>query len=489
MAIVSNFDNQFTPDVSIREASPAPSIRASAIGVVGVVGQAIRGPVGVPTVVNSLSQFNSLFGGYLAAQGTEGYMFVYNLFRSGASNVRFVRVTDGNHTTATAAVSGSTFRLLSPGSWGNAATLTVTQNSITGFVDLVFKYGSEVYSYNAVTFTDSSSPSYIKTVLDNASESDNFAEITVVGGSNPASGVYSFAGGSNGTVQGSALLDSAYIGVNDNNGLTGLVALEANEEVEIIVCSRANDVISNALKAHVGLSTVSPRICVTAPALGTVPTTIVGLMASFNDDRSIMTYPFQQIINPFNNKKEYHNPTSFYAGVMSTLSYHISPSRQIIPGVIGTERALTRGEVDLLSKNRVSPITLLPGFGFVIRNGYTTSNVPSLANITRRRAVNFFAKTFEIGLQQFISKPHTPALRNDVLVVLSGLLQNEASLGKIGQVNGGTPFAVKCDADNNPVSVVQQNRLMVDIQISLWSPADFINVTLDASEAKVVTIG
>lgn len=489
MAIVSNFDNQFTPDVSLREASPAPSVRASAIGVVGVVGQAIRGPVGVPTVVNSLSQFNSLFGGYLAAQAGEGYMFMYNLFRSGASNIRFVRVTDGNHTTATATVNGSSFKLTSPGSWGNSATLTVTQNSVTGFVDLVFKYGSESYSYSAVTFADSSSPSYIQTVLNNVAESDNFVEITTIGSSNPASGVYLFSGGSNGTVQGTALLDAAYVGTNTNDGLTGLVSLEADEEVEIIVCSRANTTIANALRTHVSLNTVTPRMCVVAPASGTIVSTLVTTMASFNSDRCVMAYPFMQILNPFNNKKEYHSPTAFYAGLLSTLSYHISPSRQIIPGVIGTERALTRAEVDTLSKNRVSPITLLPGFGFVVRNGYTTSNIPSLANITRRRAVNFFAKTFESGLQQFVSKPHTPALRNDVVVVMSGLLQNEVALGKIGQVNGGSAFAVKCDSDNNPLSVVQQGQLIVDVQISLWSPADFINVTLDASEAKVITIG
>lgn len=489
MAIVSNFDNQFTPDVSIREASPAPSVRASAIGVVGVVGQAIRGPVGVPTVVNSLSQFNSLFGGYLAAQAGEGYMFMYNLFRSGASNVRFVRVTDGNHTTATASVNGSVFSLTSPGSWGNAVSLTVTLNSVTGFVDLVFKYGSETYTYNAVTFSDSTSPSYIQTVLNNVASSDNFVEITTTGSSNPASGVYLFTGGSNGTVQGTALLDAAYVGTNTNNGLTGLIALEANEEVEIVVCSRANSAVTNALKDHVSLNTVTPRICVVSPASGTVVSALVTTMASLNSDRCVMSYPFMQILNPFNNKKEYHSPTAFYAGLLSTLSYHISPSRQIIAGVIGTERALTRAEVDTLSKNRVSPITLLPGFGFVVRNGYTTSNLPSLANITRRRAVNFFAKTFESGLQQFVSKPHTPALRDDVVVVMSSLLQNEVALGKIGQVNGGSAFAVKCDSDNNPLSVVQQGQLIVDVQISLWSPADFINVTLDASEAKVITIG
>lgn len=488
MAIVSNFDNQFTPDVNLREAAPAPSIRAAAVGIVGVVGQATRGPVGVPTRVSSLNDWVRKFGGFDAAQGGEGYMFMYNLFRAGASLVDFVRVTDGNETIATAAVNGSTFELTQPGSFGNSVTLTITANSVSGFVDLLFRNGSETYEYKSVTFTDAQSSRYIETVLDAASETDGFVNITSVGMANPSTGTVSFAGGSNGTVQGASLLDSAYIGANDGVLLTGLVAMEANDDVEIVVCSRANVTLAQALKDHVSLGTVSPRVAVCAPASGTTVASLTTTMQTFNSDRCVMTYPFMQILNPFTNKKEYHAPTAFYAGLLSTLSYHVSPSRNVVNGVIGTEKALTRAEVDALSRNRVSPITLLSGFGFVVRNGYNTSNLPSLANITRRRAVNFFAKTFETGLQQFVSKPHTPALRNDVVSVLSGLLQNEVNLGKIGQVNGGAAYAVKCDAQNNPESVVQQGQLIVDIQISLWSPADFINVTLDASEAKVITI-
>lgn len=489
MAIVSNFDNQFTPDVNLREAAPAPSIRAAAVGIVGVVGQATRGPVGVSTRVSSLNDWVRKFGSYDAAQGAEGYMFMYNLFRSGASVVDFIRITDGNETAATASVNGSTFQLMQPGSYGNSVSLVVTNNSISGFVDLLFRNGSETYEYKAITFTDTANSRYVQTVLDNAEEVDGFAKITVVGGSNPATGTVLFSGGSNGSVQGVSLLNSAFIGTNDGTKLTGLVALEANDDVEIIVLSRANSTLSSALKDHVSLGTVSPRVAVCAPASGTTVATLATEMQSFNSDRCVMTFPFLQILNPFTNKKEYHSPTAFYAGLLSTLSYHVSPSRNVVNGVIGTERALTRGEVDTLSRNRVSPITLLSGFGFVVRNGYNTSNLPSLANVTRRRAVNFFAKTFEAGLQQFVSKPHTPALRNDVVSVLSGLLQNEVNLGKIGQVNGGRAFAVKCDAQNNPESTVQQGQLIVDIQISLWSPADFINVTLDASEAKVLTIG
>lgn len=490
MSFVSSFDNLKTPDVNLREATPAPSIRAAAIGVIGAVGQSDRGRVGVPTRVNSLTEWIRKFGGYNSAHSGEGFMFMYNLFKSGATQVDFVRVTDGNHTQATASVSGTMWRVTTPGSWGNSVTLTVTSSTVAGYVNLRFAYGSaETYSYNGVTFTSSTDANYIQTVIDKASESDDFVEIVTLAANNPPVGTYTFTGGSNGTVQGASLADAAYTGTNAAAGLTGLVALEADEDVEIIVCSRANSTVASAMKDHVTLSTVTPRLAVCAPASGTTVANLVTTMATFNTDRCVMTYPWLQILNPNNNRKEYHNPTAFYAGLLSTLSYHISPSRNQISGILGTERALPRTDVDTLSASRVSPITLIAGQGFVVRNGLTTSSNPALANITRRRAVNFFGKTYERGLQPFVSKPHTPALRMEVITALTNVTQNEANNGKIGNVNGGKAFAIKCDSENNPASVVQQGQMMIDVQISLWSPADFINVTMDASEAKILTIG
>ncbi len=490
MSFVSSFDTQVTPDVALRETTPSPALRSAAIGIIGCVGQANRGPVGVPTRVNSLTEWVREFGDYTSLQNVEGYMFVYNLFKSGATAVDFVRVTDGNHLQATASVTGTIYRLVDPGAWGNSVTLTVTSSTVAGYVNLLFANGSaETYEYRGVTFTSATDPNYISTVINNAAQTDNFIELVTVGNTNPATGTYTFTGGSNGSVQGLSLLDSAYTGTNSTGGLTGLVALEADDDVEIIVCSRSNATIAGALKDHVSLSTVTPRLAVCASASGTTVSTLVTTMATFNSDRCIMTYPWVQIVNPQNNRKEYHSPTAFYAGLLSTLSYHISPSRNQINGIIGTERALTRTDVDTLGKARVSPITLMAGNGFVVRNGYTTSNNPALANITRRRAVNFFGKTFESGLQPFVSKPHTPALRVDVVTAISNKCQEETNAGKIGNVNGGKPYAVKCDASNNPDSIVRQNKMMVDVQISLWAPADFINVTLDASEAKVLTIG
>lgn len=491
MPIVSSFTSFITPDVFLREATPAPTIRGSSIGVVGVVLQSIRGPVNTPTLVGSLSDFGRIFGAYDSTL-PEGYMFAYNFFNQGANQLNVVRVTDGTDTAAsgrfTDSSSGMIFQVQTTGTWGNAVTMTAAANAASGYVDLTFQYGAtEKYTYKQVTFTNINDARYIVTVLQN--DPTNFVQVAVVSNTaNPGSGTITFTNGSNGTNSGAALTDASYTGTNTGGVLTGLVCFEADTTVNFVTTARSTETLNAAISTHVTKQGLTPRMGIAAPIQGTTVATVVTNMASYNNDQMVYTFPWLQILNPNNNKKEYYSPVAFYAGLLSTLSYEQSPSRRQILGIVGTEKPLAQSDVDTLTSNRVSPITLLAGQGFVVRNGYNTSSNPSLANITRRRAANFFAIAFANGSQQFVSKPHTIQLRNDVKSAFSGLLQNEVTLGRIGNVAGGKPFAVKCDDQNNPLSSVQAGRLMVDVQISLWSPADFILITMDASEAKVVSL-
>jgi hypothetical protein len=476
--------NFITPDVVLMEQDPPASIAGASIGVVGVAVQATRGLVGIPTLVSSLQDYVAKFGDYTAPL-KEDFMFMYNLFKQGVTTVKVVRVTDGSHASATLTASGSVFALPTPGSWGNSVTLTSVASQVTGYVDLTFRFGTkEVYTYPQVTFTNANDERYIGTVLQNATE--QFVSITTVGASNPV-GTWTFTGGTDGTLTGLSLNDTAYIGTNAASGRSGLVALEADDDVEIVAVPRTGTTIISALSDHVSLTTVTPRLAIAAPASGQTVAQVQTLMQAYNNDKLVITYPFLQIKNVYNNKNEYHTPTAFYAGLLSKLTYNVSPSRQAVLGVIGTERQLSRAEVDTLTQSRVSPITLFNG-GFLVRNGINTSINPGKANITRRRAVNYFARTFEAGSQQFVSKNHTPQLREDIKGAFGSILQTEVGLNRIGNANGGKPYAVKCDAQNNVDATVKQGKLIVDVQISLWSNADFIFIRLDASEAKVVSI-
>ena len=485
MPFVSDFTNtSSSPNVFLREAEPPEVVLGAAIGVVGVVGQAIRGPVGVPTLVGSLTEYERQFGGYNSAIGNEGFTFMYNLFRNGASNVKFVRITDGNHTSASASVTGTIFRVTTPGTWGNSVTLVVTASTVAGYVNLTFSYGPESYTYNTVTFANSADERYVGTVIPDSG--DNFVEIVTQGSFNPAAGTYTFGGGSNGTTQGAALADSAYTGTDGSNGKTGLVALEADRDVELIVCTRANTVVASAIKDHVTLSNISPRMGIASFASGQTVSAVTTLMSTFNTDRMVIVYPWLQINNPYNlGRKEMVNPTSFLAGLLSQFAYNVSPTRRQLNNAIATERPLSDSDLNTLANNRICAIAVYGG-GITVMNGFNTSASPGKRQITRRRAVNYFAKTFESAAQRFVGRNHTDPLRQELKTAFNGLLSTEARLTRIGQIRGTTPYKVVCDNSNNTDATYRAGQMIVDVQISLWANADYILITLDASEAKVI---
>ena len=119
------------PGVYIQE---LPSGVRSIIGVstslTAFIGRALRGPVNVPTPVNSYADFNRIFGG-LWAPSTLGYA-VAQFFNNGGSQGLIVRVVTSDAKPATATLpnggggAGIGLSAANPGTWGSKLTASVT---------------------------------------------------------------------------------------------------------------------------------------------------------------------------------------------------------------------------------------------------------------------------------------------------------------------------------------------------------------------------
>jgi uncharacterized protein len=113
------------PGVYIQE---LPSGVRSIIGVstslTAFIGQALRGPVNVPTPVNSYADFNRIFGG-LWAPSTLGYA-VAQFFNNGGSQGLIVRVHNGAQSATAALTPSIALSAANPGAWGSKLTASVT---------------------------------------------------------------------------------------------------------------------------------------------------------------------------------------------------------------------------------------------------------------------------------------------------------------------------------------------------------------------------
>lgn len=491
MPIVNSTAGLVKPDVYVVETPPPVQVLGRGTGVIGFVGQFNRGPLNEAIVVSNPSDLIAKFGDF--TQGLDGFMTAITCMQQGSNQIKIVRIGDNGVTSASGAVSGATTYLFSeqartPGTWGNSITRTVTASTISGYVDVEYRYGTEVSVYKGKNF-DSASADYLVTAINQ--DSNRLINVTRVAASNvtelPAAGSVTFASGSNGTNTGSSLGDSFYVGTDAASGKSGLVVFEADDEVSIIFSARATSTVNSALITQATNIDLSPRMAVLSLPYGTSIADQKTAMATINTDFAVMAYPWQKIYNSNNATEEYMPAASFVAGLLSTLSPHVSPSRQQIFGTIGVERKLTRAEMTSLINYRVLTVNPESGLGFVCNSGITTSSNGGKRQIVRRRMVNYLSTALERGLQPFVSRPHTQELRQGVTTSINSFLERELRDGRIGNSQGGKAYSVKCDSANNPPAVVQANHIIIEIAVSLLAPADIFIVKLDCSEEKIIT--
>ena len=486
--------NYTTPKVILVEVSQSPNARAASSNVVALVVQAIRGQVGKIYSVGSLIEYEKKLGGY---NSNTDYLYVKNFFDGNGSILKVVRVASTGTMLAsvnvqtTGAVTIFSITADTVGSWGNSIEAVVSNNPISGYFNISIrnKATQEIKQYNKVT-TDSDDSRYLPTLI--ASDTGLFFTVamSLTDGTVPPSAVYTATNGSDGSQVGSSLADSAYVGLESGGVRTGIQAFKASsaEDVSIIVSARNSATINSALLVHVSDIKLSPRRTILINPVGTSVDGAVTSMQTLDNEKAKMAFPYVKVTNPFTGVLETANPVAFDAANDTLLSYHQSASQTAYPAtVVELEYELTPNEVDTLTGNRINPIVLRVGRGFIRASDYTTASNPALAQNTVRKAKDFFAKTFYDLLQNFISKPITPKLWKDIRDAMTAFLRNEATNERIGNSSGGAAFGVKVDSENNPTDIVKLNRIRIDTQISLLANSDIIEIYLDASQDKTVT--
>ena len=169
-----------------------------------IIGPTVKGPVGIPTIVTTYSEYQNKFGDILVS-GSQTYSYLtsisaYNYFNNGGGSLLVTRVVSGSFTPATSSVNTS-FILetlsegeimnnvgaevngsLVSGSSDNIKWQITSPNTSSGTFSLIIRKGDDSVFYPSVLETynnlslDPFSPNYIEKIIGNTKEnvsSDN----------------------------------------------------------------------------------------------------------------------------------------------------------------------------------------------------------------------------------------------------------------------------------------------------------------------------
>ncbi|GMB00218.1 phage tail sheath subtilisin-like domain-containing protein [Pelosinus sp. IPA-1] len=447
------------PSVQIDEsdvgARPTPQMSLAGIGIVGTFE---KGPINIPTTVGDVNQLIEKFGGYKA--GLTGYLSAYAALQQGANDFKIVRIAGTGAKAASVILKddgGEDSFIVSasdPGVWGNDIKLNIEENTSTFRLTIICGEAKETFS--ALT-------------LANLSIQSKFVTIAKLGNGNKlpkAVANVSLIGGNDGV----AVMDADYIGTIDSSTgfRTGLKALEP-VQVGIVLCAQQySPAIQSALLSFVENCDIEEGLRVAI--LNTTPTlsvdAVVSQTTSLDSDRGILVYPW---VEPEDLPGKFVAPDGYYAGRLSWLEPHKSPSNKQILGIISCENNYTYAEVKALTMARISPITLVNERGFRIRNGLTLASDPAWCQTNIRRQQDKMEMELYHAMQWAISEPHDERLWQDIATQIDMYLQVQKNLGLI---RGYKPTL--CNAQTNTPEMVT-NRILT--AIIRWLPlyaADFI---------------
>lgn len=470
--------------------------------ILGVVGTAPWGPVNSATIISNMGDYAQAYGTIVPRTYDMGTQ-VATAVQQGAQNFRCVRVTDGTDTPASVGVLSAsiTFTALYTGSVGNGLSVSIG-------------YGSQSGSYKAVVSLAGTAPE----VYDNITGSGNGLWVAMAAAINSGNGPlrgpsqlitatagttstmpsvasYTLSGGSDGAANittsvmlgqdvtprtgmyalrgqgcGLALLADLY----DSSSWANQVAFALSEGLYIILVGPPGDNILNAIatKASAGVDSYAAKML-------------------FGD--------WIYWVDSVNGVTRLVSPQGFAAGRLANLSPEQSSLNKQIYGIVSSQKsglpggpaqsnyasadleALIGAGIDLISNPQ-------PGGNYWgVRGGHNTSSNAALNGDNYTRLTNYIASTLAAGMGQYVGQIVNSDLFDNIKATLMSFLSGMLTEGLLGSTDGSLPFAVVCNASNNPTSRTALGYVQADVQVQYQAINEKFIVNVQGGQTVVVS--
>jgi hypothetical protein len=135
----------------------------------------------------------------------------------------------------------------------------------------------------------------------------------------------------------------------------------------------------------------------------------------------------------------------------------------------------------------VNQIMQLPGRGFIIRTSRTTSSLSSNYSMHIRRSILFLKQSFLDNLSWLEQQPNDPTTRARAVSVIRAFLLQMYTAGMFEKRGGfENNVQVKCDEENNPIQVVNQRKLIIDITLRFVEIAELVQINLQSTREGIL---
>jgi hypothetical protein len=466
--------------IVVDERAPAPQIQGVGANVVIMACQLQRGPVKELTIINSLTQFQELFGKSNTYLGN--IQLKNKKFPSGKLKIIRVEPTGAALATKTFDDGGGTpvdiikFDAKYKGAYGNSIKVTIEDGSLSGKKYTISDTSSdavledeeydniEVADIDSTTFADSKLVDV--TVLATSAEPDD-ATATAL------------ASGSDGTLADTDYEDAIAVAAQEGSG-------------NVLFLDQYNETRNAYLKTHAGLTQDKMVIC--SHEESTSVTTAISNVATLRDTAGRIIYAFNWVQTLVNGVKTYTSPASWYASILSQTHPKIDPAyagnSEFLFGVTGLKLALTRGEFISLKDAGISAFENDKDIGFKVKSGIVTQIADSSKlTVLRRRMTDYLTDSIATFLKVYQNAVNSLENRNAVNGAIRNFVRTEEAEGNLpkdSEVSGGAAKLIDTDSLNTDLEI-GLGKFYVLYKQRIYSSMRFIVLQAEIGETVVVT--
>lgn len=496
--------------ITIEEEQPSlrglPTLDTAVAGFVGITE---KGPVGVATICNAMSDYSRIFGGW-TVDSTDMVAAVQGFFDNGGTQLYVVRATVYSSGATTAAkgtvtlVNGSAANTLRidgkyPGTYAANYKIVVTAPTSGDATGVEFNLEVRDASNLVVEIFPNLSMSttaarYAPLVINDANTGSSriFAVDLALSGSTsvrrPAYATSAFlAGGSNGLPS----ADIDYIGTDaDSNGL---YAFDVIDELTILaVPGVATTAVQVAMASYAESHRNGQIFCVFDPPANNSATQIITYVQNLGvqTEYAAIYWPQVKIANPApaiygNGDNIVVAPSGHIVGAYARTDSARSGGVWDTPagteegrllGVVGfeTDTVLKEAVRDRVFPVRINPLTTMKGYPRFIDGARTLKGDGNFPTVAQRRGVSFVERTMYLGLQFARNKNNTPELRAQLFRTIYSFLKNQTDLGAFASKDPTKAFFVDFGDALNPATT--PNIVTGRIGLATVQPAEFIRL-------------
>lgn len=375
----------------------------------------------------------------------------------------------------------------STGTTGNLTQVIITNNVAAGSFNMqIYSNGSNVETWGNLVLNDPTQRLYADAFLSLVSNFVRTVTDTTVSGL-PAPGTYTLTGGTDGIPSDPDDQDTLIIG-SDLAG-TGLQAFSDSEQVDIDLIATPGHSSTAVVTSLINLCAQDRQDCmaiIDPPFAFTVPEIVAWQKGThplnttmFDSSYAALYWPWVKIRDTYNQIDVWVPPSG---AVLATYVLNdtlgapwMAPAginRGLVPNIEATYTFPTLDQRDEMygGFNAINPIIQFPGtVGFYIWGQKTLQRRQTALNrVNVRRCMLYLEKTIKEASRSLLFEPNDEILRGQFRRIAASILDS------VKTQRGIYDFYVKCDEENNPPEVIEQNQLRAQIGVQPVYAAEFI---------------